>query len=548
MIYFPAVLLLYFLVPKIWDRGTGTDVKPATKTFRWVMLLAASYYFYLSWNWKLVYLIMFTTAVSYMSSIIIAGRAPLKLKIPCLVFIPLICASFIAGYSVLAPVFGFELNGQLIALTLATALVSVFYGIVIGKKNTEKPCLVVTLVVCLGILAVYKYFNFLSNSVTDVINACGGKADKFVLNLILPVGISFYTFQTLSYVIDVYRGTTQIETHFGYYALYVSFFPQLVAGPIERPENLLPQLRAQHCLEWKNVYAGLRKMLIGFFKKVVVADLLATYVVSVYGKVDSANGFTVLLATVLFSFQIYCDFSGYTDIAIGCAEVMGIRLMQNFDRPYIAKSIKEFWARWHISLSSWFKDYIYIPLGGNRVSKFRNCLNILIVFLVSGLWHGAEWTFVIWGALHGLYQIIGKFTFKPRNKLWQKLKINPDGLFVSSLRTFNTFLFAAFAWILFRADNFADAKVLIAKLFTDWQFNAEFFTGSLDGMGLTLVGIITTVLSLFILSRLDKTKLEPAESHSLLDVRCGYIIWAIALAWVILLAGDGASSFIYFQF
>ena len=477
LIFFPIVLLLYFFV--------------VPKKYNWVMLLAASYYFYLTWKWQLIYLIVFTTVVSFVSGIVIS-RAQ--------------------------------------------------------KKSTKKIFLVLTLTVCLGVLFFYKYFNFLSTSVTGVINAFGGNAKDFTLDLILPVGISFYTFQTLSYVIDVYRGTTPVETHFGYYALYVSFFPQLVAGPIERPENLLPQLKTEHKLDAGNAAEGLRKMILGYFKKVVVADLFATYVVSVYSDVQNANGFTVLVATVLFAVQIYCDFSGYTDIAIGCAEIMGIKLMQNFNRPYTAKSIKEFWGRWHISLSSWFKDYIYIPLGGNRVSKFRNCLNIMIVFLVSGLWHGAAWTFVVWGVLHGLYQVIGKFTFKPRNKMWEKIGISPDGKLVGAIRTFNTFMLAAFAWIFFRANSFADLKVLLTKLFTDWSLSPSFFVDSLSSMGLDLVAILTCIISVIILSMLDKTRLASDERRAKPDFRYAYLVWAIAFAWILLLAGDGASSFIYFQF
>ncbi len=477
LIFFPIVLILYFWV--------------VPKKYNWAMLLAASYYFYLSWNWKLIYLIVFTTVVSYFSAIVISKSE---------------------------------------------------------KKSTRRFFLVLTLVICLGILFFYKYFNFLSTSITSVINLFGGEVGTFTLNLILPVGISFYTFQTLSYVIDVYKGTTKPEPHFGYYALYVSFFPQLVAGPIERPENLLPQLRAEHSLTAENAAGGLRKMMVGFFKKLVVADLLATYVVPVYSDVESANGFTVLLATCLFAFQIYCDFSGYTDIAIGCAEIMGIRLMQNFNRPYTAKTIKEFWSRWHISLSTWFRDYIYIPLGGNRVSKFRNCLNIMIVFLVSGLWHGAAWTFVIWGALHGMYQVIGKFTYKPRNKLLSKIGLNPEGKLVGAVRTFNTFVLAGFAWIFFRANSFADLRVLIAKLFTDWGFSLSFFGDSLEAMGLDLVAILTCIISIVLLSLIDRTGLKSDPLHPQPDFRYVYVVWAIALAWTVLLAGDGASSFIYFQF
>lgn len=493
LIFFPIVLFLYFVLPQ---------------RFRWVMLLVASYYFYVSWNFELIWLILFTTVISYVSSILI-GR--LKEKYP---------------------------NGE--------------------KRGTERFFLVLTLVVSLGVLFFFKYFNFLSDSVTGLLNLFRAE-DKasFALDLILPVGISFYTFQTLSYVIDVYRGSVKPERHFGYYALYVSFFPQLVAGPIERPENLIPQLHEKHRFEWSNAIPGLRKMLVGFFKKVVVADLLATYVNSVYNSPEMATGFGVVTATVLFAFQIYCDFAGYTDIAIGCSEIMGIRLMQNFNRPYISESIQEFWRRWHISLSSWFKDYIYFPLGGSRCKLWRNLLNICIVFFVSGLWHGAAWTYVLWGVLHGLYQVIGKLTKKPRDKLWQAVRIDPAGRLVRGIRRFNTFVLVCFAWIFFRANSFSDLGVLLSSLFTEWEFSLSYFGDTLSDMGLGLTAILTTVLSLLVMRQMDITELS-AETAISADSRDGgraaataryvYAVWAIVLAWLLLLLGDGASSFIYFQF
>ena len=489
LIFFPIVLLLYFVLPQ---------------KLRWVMLLLASYYFYISWNVSLIWLILFTTAVSYVSSILI-GR--LKKKYP---------------------------NGE--------------------KRGQERFWLVLTLVVSLGVLFFFKYFNFLSDSVNGIANLFRSEAQNpLILNLILPVGISFYTFQTLSYVIDVYKGSVEVEKHFGYYALYVSFFPQLVAGPIERPENLIPQLHEKHKFSWDNAIPGLRKMLIGFFKKMVVADLLATYVNAVYNDPASATGFGVLLATVLFAFQIYCDFAGYTDIAIGCAEVMGIKLMQNFNRPYISESIQEFWRRWHISLSSWFKDYIYFPLGGSRCKKWRHMLNICIVFFVSGLWHGAAWTFVIWGAMHGLYQVIGHFTKKPRERFWRAIHVDPAGKFVRMLKRIGTFFLVAFSWIFFRANNFEELGVLLSKLFTDWSFSLEYFKGTLDHMELTALGIVLSVLSLLVMRRMDIDGLDAPVSKSgvkraQLGVRYVYIVWIVLLAWMILALGDGASAFIYFQF
>ena len=323
LIFYPLVLLLNFIVPL---------------KYRWIMLLGFSYYFYMSWNPSLIFLILFTTVVSWICSLIIEKT---------------------------------------------------------DKQAVKKLCITVTLLICLGVLFFFKYYNFLANSFSAILAIFGTANTDFTLNLILPVGISFYTFQTLSYAIDVYRGDVKTERHFGYYALFVVFFPQLVAGPIERPDNLLPQLKAEHRWNNEDALAGFKRMLVGFFKKVVVADLLAVYVNVIYNDVENATGLGVIIASVMFAVQIYCDFSGYTDIAIGCARVMGYKLMQNFDRPYCAKSIKEFWNRWHISLSSWFRDYLFFPLGGSRCATWKRYRNVMIVFLVSGLWHGADWTYVI---------------------------------------------------------------------------------------------------------------------------------------------------------
>lgn len=482
LIFYPAVLVMYFLAPQKW---------------RWVLLLAASYYFYLSWNVELVFLIVFTTAVSYVSALVIEKKR---------------------------------------------------------GGTAARLCLCATLVVSLGVLFFYKYFDFLAGSVVAVANRFGTGWAPFSLGLMLPVGISFYTFQTLSYVIDVYRGDLPAERHFGYYALYVSFFPQLVAGPIERPENLLPQLRADHKFNRDDTAAGLRLMLTGFFKKIAVADLCATYVVPVFSEPERANGMSVILAAVLFAFQIYGDFAGYTDIAIGCARVMGIKLMKNFDRPYTAESIKEFWARWHISLSSWFRDYLYIPLGGNRCSKARHLCNLMTVFLVSGLWHGAAWTYVIWGALHGFYQVVGILTKKLRSGIYDRLRIDRDSRAARLWRRGVTFVLVTFAWIFFRANSISDIGTLLARLFGAWTLGGNISTAC-GIMGLTLPGAAACISAITAMCLLDKYGGCDAPAHSetrahrlLATVKYASLIWAIAFAWLILLDGDGASSFIYFQF
>ena len=369
-----------------------------------------------------------------------------------------------------------------------------------------------------------------------------------MLGLILPVGISFYTFQTLSYVIDVYRGEVKTEKNFFFYALFVSFFPQLVAGPIERPSNLIPQLKETHKFSWDNFSAGGKLMLLGFFKKICVADLIAPYVNAVYNNAGEASSITVIIATVLFALQIYCDFSGYTDIAIGCARIMGIRLMKNFDHPYRAETIKEFWARWHISLSGWFRDYLYIPLGGNRCRKWRHLLNIFIVFLVSGLWHGAAWTFVIWGALHGIYQIIGNLTYKKRNLLLSKVGLSERSLGVRILRRAVTFALVCFAWVFFRANSVGDAFLLIKNLFTLHTSLSE----SIEYLGLSLINILLVIASLLVLIILDSLVTYEGGDDGSDAITLGgsfvYVIWVILIVWLLLFSKDMISTFIYFAF
>lgn len=441
-------------------------------------------------------------------------------------------------------------NFKLIVLILFTTMVSYFCAIIIEKSKSQaqkKLCIVITLIACLGVLFFFKYYNFIAETLGWAINEFGGGTYDFTLLLVLPVGISFYTFQTLSYAIDVYRGTEKAEHDFAMYALFVTFFPQLVAGPIERPGNLLPQLREKNKLTSENVRIGLQKMAVGFFKKIVVADLVAEYVNSVFNSAQSATGLGVALGSVLFAAQIYCDFSGYTDIAIGCSRVMGIRLMKNFDRPYRSQTIKEFWARWHISLSSWLRDYLYFPLGGSRCSRSRHMFNLFVVFLASGLWHGANWTFVLWGVLHGVYRIIGELTYKSREAFWAKLKVDTKAVWFSYVRRFFTFVLVCFSWIFFRANDLSDLGILLKKLFTSWGGVAE----TLSSMGLGVTAIIVTVLSIVIMVELDIiTGDEMLEANVCASRKTSVVwcVWAIAAAWLMLLSVGGASSFIYFQF
>ena len=444
-------------------------------------------------------------------------------------------------------------QAELVVLILGTTIISwVASNIIHRSKNVawRRFWLTLTLVVCFGVLFFYKYFNFLSGSVTGLIELFGGTVSSFELNLILPVGISFYTFQTLSYVIDVYRGEVQPEKNFFFYALFVSFFPQLVAGPIERPNNLIPQLRERHPWSNENAIKGAKHMIVGFFKKICVADLISVYVNAVFNDVESASAIGIIIATMLFAVQIYCDFSGYTDIAIGCARIMGIRLMQNFNHPYVATTIKEFWSRWHISLSTWFKDYLYFPLGGSRCSKPRHLMNLMIVFLVSGLWHGAAWTFVIWGAIHGIYQIIGTLTIKKRNALLGKVGLSEKSAVVVWVRRAVTFLLVCFSWLFFRANSMGDAVVLLGKLFGGgWGVGLG---ETLEAMGLDFVAILTTLISIAVLMIIDRLLVYGDDADgSLMLTKNGsfiYFVWIVMFCWMLLLSNDMTSTFIYFQF
>ena len=316
----------------------------------------------------------------------------------------------------------------------------------------------------LGVLVFYKYWNFLAAN-WDALASWSGRLPKLpATDVILPIGLSFVTFQTLAYLIEVYRGTQPVERHLGRFATYVMFYPQLVAGPIERPGNLLAQLRRTQVFDTARAAEGLELMLWGFFKKVVVADRLAEVVDAVYADPSAASGGAAALAAYFFAFQIYCDFSGYTDIARGAGRVMGFDIILNFRRPYFSRSVAEFWRRWHISLSGWFRDYLYIPLGGNRVSAARWAFNIMVVFLVSGLWHGAAWTFVAWGGLHGVFQLCGHATDPLRRRACAALRIDPDGPFRNAVRTLLTFHLVTAAWIFFRAPAWDGAMTVFRRI------------------------------------------------------------------------------------
>jgi alginate O-acetyltransferase complex protein AlgI len=346
--------------------------------------------------------------------------------------------------------------------------VDYFAALAIEKApaSQKKTYLIISILATCLILIIFKYFNFFAGSFSSLFKLFGRDYPVNFVHFILPIGLSFHTFQSLSYVIEVYRGKQKAERHYGIYALYVMFFPQLVAGPIERPQNLLHQFYEKHEFDYKRVTDGLKLMAWGLFKKAVIADRLADFVSVVYGSPMDYQGVSFITATVFFAFQIFCDFSGYSDMAIGAAQVLGFKLMNNFERPYHAKTITEFWHRWHISLSTWFRDYVYIPLGGNKVHEARWLTNIFITFLLSGLWHGANWTFVIWGALNGLYLIIGILTKTARQKFVSAIGLDKIPFIYRPLQVLTVFVLITFSWIFFRANNLHEAFYIASHLFS----------------------------------------------------------------------------------
>lgn len=345
-----------------------------------------------------------------------------------------------------------------------TIIIDYFAGIFleqIKEKKRKRVFLIASLIANIGVLAVFKYYNFINFNIELLLSGIGYKDPLPYLSILLPIGLSFHTFQAMSYTIEVYRGNQRAERHFGIYALYVMFYPQLVAGPIERPQNLLYQFYEKHSFNYVRVTNGLKLIAWGLFKKVVIADRLAILVDDVYSDPHKYNGTVHLMAIVFFSFQIFCDFSGYSDMAIGAADVMGFKFMQNFNKPYHSKSISEFWTRWHISLSSWFKDYLYIPLGGNRVAVPRWYFNLLVVFLLSGLWHGANWTFVLWGALHWFYIVFAATTKKMRHGIASAIGITKYAWLNNALQIVTTFVLVSIAWVFFRAAHLQDAIYIL---------------------------------------------------------------------------------------
>lgn len=484
LIFFPIVVLLYYLIPH---------------RFRYLWLLACSYYFYMCWNAKYALLLLASTLITYLSGLFLEMVTDKKRK----------WRRLIAGGS-------FVLN--------------------------------------LSILFFYKYIDFFLQNLQKILHYIHIDVQFSSFNLVLPVGISFYIFQALSYTMDVYRGKIRAEKNFLRYALFVSFFPQLVAGPIERTPNLLKQFYDKHSFCFEQVKDNLLLMGWGYFMKMVIADRIAIFVDEVYRNYLMYGGWYLIIATMLFAFQIYCDFAGYSTIAIGAAGVMGFKLTDNFHSPYCAVSMKDFWSRWHISLTSWFRDYLYIPLGGNRKGKFRKYLNQIIVFLVSGLWHGAMWSFVVWGGLNGLFLVIGEITASVREKIRKMLGWKPEAVSNKIISAILTFFLVDFTWIFFRSSGTKEAS-LILKSIVQVKNIGILFDGSLYKLGLDQRNFALMLLSILLLMIVDICHNRGIRIRKWIASQNLWFQWLVyilliesILVFGIWGVGYDKASFIYFQF
>ena len=473
--FLPIVIILYFLLKGRW------------KIKGWVILLIASYYFYMSLKPEYVLLLILSAVVNYFAAIKIEHA---------------------------------------------------------GKKR-KKVVLALAIIYNIGMLFAFKYFNFFGKTLTDTLAFFSIPFEPMILNLLLPIGISFYTFTALSYVIDVYRGKIPAEKHFGLVASFIAFFPTVLAGPIERAKNLIPQLASPIKFKLNDAEEGLKLILWGLFKKVVIADRLAIVVNTVYAVPTEYSGIVLILATIFFAFQIYIDFSAYSDIAIGSARILGFKLNENFKRPYLSLSFTEFWHRWHISLSTWFRDYLYIPLGGSRVSNPRLYANIMIVFIVSGLWHGANITFAVWGALHGAYILL--------QRVFSRLFLDDKGntkiiknKVVIFLAWLITFILVAIAWVFFRANNITDSLYILANMFMNIGSDLSYtHLGGIGGyLGLALAIGLIILLMVFELMQ-EKGILARLNSKMPLYIRSLiYLIIIIAIIFI----GVSGEQFYYFSF
>lgn len=465
------------------------------KKIRYIWLLICSYYFYMGWNAKYALLLLTSTMLTYVGGILLhyckKGR------------------KFIVASGVIAN---------------------------------------------LAILFLFKYFDFAVENINAVLGAFGIELLNPEFDVILPVGISFYIFQALGYLIDVYRGDIGAEKNPFRYALFVSFFPQLVAGPIERSKNLLNQLRETHKFEYRNLCEGLLLMIWGYFMKMVIADRLAIFINAAFGHEVMYDGRYLLIANIMFAIQVYCDFAGYSVIAMGAAKVMGFTLMENFDCPYYSESVTELWRRWHISLASWFKDYLYIPLGGSKKGRIRKYINIMIVFVVSGLWHGANWTYVVWGGLNGVYQVIGDLLKPVKKKLYEWLPFLKKNFGMKLVRIAFTFVLVNFSHIFFRADSLSHAFDIIKRI-VHMNNPLLLANGGLYDLGLNEKNFAVALIAIAILLIADLFKYNGIRIRNLILDSWLIIRWPICIAAVLAVivfgvwgSGYEQTSFIYFQF
>ena len=491
LIFFPLVVLLYFVLPK---------------KCRYIWLLVSSYYFYMCWNAKYAILLFTSTFVTYLSGILLQKVKESEKREDR------------------------DLSGK------------------------KKLIVAASFVLNLAILFYYKYIGFAFDVLSSFFELINIRLNAPKFDILLPVGISFYTFQALSYTMDVYRDEVYAEKNLLRYALFVSFFPQLVAGPIERSKNLLKQLAVPKKFDFESAREGLLRMLWGFFLKRVLADRIAIFVDQVYDNTEIYSGAYLVVATVLFAVQIYCDFAGYSTIAVGAAQIMGIQLMENFDAPYFSYSVAEFWRKWHISLTSWFKDYLYIPLGGSRKGKLRKYINKLIVFLVSGLWHGAALHYVIWGGINGIYQVVGEAVQPLRDRLALWLHVKKDSFGNKLARMLGTFILIDVSWIFFRADTAKKAVDIIRSVFTVHNLWV-LFDGSLYKCGLDQKSFWVMIFGIIILSAADFLKHRNILVRNVIleqGMLFRSVFFALAIMLILILGIYGPTyekaNFIYFQF
>ena len=468
-IFLPIVFLLYWLV---FNKN---------KTTQNAVLIVASYYFYSCWDWRFLFLLVFSTLLDYFSAIMMENST---------------------------------------------------------SDKKRKLWLWLTIGINLGFLGVFKYYDFFAQSFAELLNGFGFQANPVLLKLILPVGISFYTFHGLSYVIDIYYKRITAERNFIDYSLFVSYFPLLVAGPIERATHLLPQVKIKRHFNFEKAKEGVYQIIWGLVKKVVIADSCATYANAVFDNYESMNSLSLALGAVYFAFQIYGDFSGYSDIALGTSKLFGIDLLKNFNYPYFSRDIAEFWRRWHISLSSWFRDYLYIPLGGSSGGMGMKIRNTFIIFLVSGFWHGANWTFIAWGFINALYFLPLLLLKKNRSNMETvQLYWNFDS-FKVFLSMVSTFLLTCLAWIFFRAKSIGDAFDYIGRIFTNQSFQSQYLDNERYNYE-----IILLILGFVLVEWKSRTQVEPISGkYSSLKL-------ALCIAAVVALGTySDYKEFIYFQF